>query len=429
MKKVISFCLIIIMSLTFFGCGKDKNSLDVIDFETGTLNIDASKIEEYVHKNGYDNYIFDFDVDKSIYSCEVYLTEDASQNVNIDGEGYESFIASARNFLTKGTEVMATVLNEYDLSGISAGMVLASDEGVVYCVAIDGTVSYVAHVKSNTLTVSDLEKNIAEVANEILNDKLTVTINNPKKVISVFYEGEANGGSKQTQESVQNAFAAIKDYLKEIDLNGYAVSVNSYDGFPYMRDALQSDASSETDIVQTPNIPNGLAAKYLDTSNTNYAIFELVATPEGAENAANDAISEVRNTLEHDRFAIYVVDNALKLLGRCTPNGYEPYEFQESYDPFKTPPYLHPFNYGLYKYFGSIETISFKHEDEITEGGGRMYMFDINVSDEANRDECQKAADSLVHLMNHNIGEDKEVVVTVHIGTSNEIRSETSNND
>lgn len=428
MKKIFLLCLIIIMSLTLFGCkNNDKDPLNVIDFETGTLNIDTSDIEEYIRKNGYENYVFVFDVDKSIYSCEIYLTENESQNVNIDGEGYEGFVAKARTFLSKGTETMADVMNGYGLSGISAGMVLASSEGVVYCVAIDGTISYIAHIKSDALTVNDLKKNIEKIANDILNDKLTVSVYTQQKFISIFYEGEANGGSRQTQESVQNAFVAVKDYLQEMGLQAYSVSINSHDGMPFVRDDAQSDSSAETNDETPVVMPETLSVKYLNTSNTGYDIFEIIASPTTAESMAIDAANELRNKLSHESFSVYVVDDSLTLLGRYTSGNYEPYEFRESYDPFKTPPYLHPFSYGLYKYFNSVETIAFQHEDDIIEGGGRKYTFNIQVNEKSDRTICQQAAEKLVQLMAHNVGYDKQIVITVQLGKSNTVYAQSEN--
>lgn len=444
MKKIISILLVLVVLVSLTGCfNNNGTSIDYIDFENSTLNINTEEIDQYIEDAGYTSYSLTFDVDKSIYQCKVSLSEEESAKIVIDGNGYDSFIASARTFLTNGTDVMSDVLAEYNLTGISCGMFLTSNDDVVYCSVIDGSVNYIAHLDGDTTSIGDVRREIEKIANEILNDKLKISIDNAKRLVSVFYEGKQNGGSEQTQNSVQRAYDAVRAYLDETGLKNYTLKIYSYDGSPATEDQTTSSSTTNTssennnertdgstDASNTNSqenedgetLPNSSAYTCIAKTLTNYYVLEAIATKKTAESVANGIIQTAKKDLQSDCFIFYIVDENQRLLGCGNVSGYEPYVFQNyTSNVLETPSYEIPFQYYIYKYFNNIEFNGWECEFTLLPGGIDSYTFYINAVDIGDKAACKTSAETIVSLMNLTLGEDIEIVVKIYANTENEI--------
>lgn len=270
--------------------------------------------------------------------------------------------------------------------------------------------------KDTTLTIKELEKNIEAIANAVLNDKLSITININEKVINIFYEGNINGGSEQTQESVQKAFDAVKTYLNEIGFSDYFLRICSYETYPVAQDKLNE---KKDDDEQNSEIPT-------QTTNTSYThigefpagpVFELISTAEDATTDAELAIKTLTSELPNENnFFFCVFDESEKFLGEGSKNGYIPYTFNKN----DNSPEI-PFEYYFIKYFSDIKTDGYAFDDGFMVGGVREYKFEINAISYSEKEKCRVAIEKIHELMSLSLGNDVNVKIKVYADTGDEI--------
>lgn len=416
-KRFLAGALAALLLVSLAGCGDTPNSgLDAIDFENGTLNIDNTDIKKYVENNGYNDYRFAFDVEKQIYSCEVYLPD--TKKIEVDGDGYESFISEIRPFLTKGTNVMASTLSEHNVSGISSGMVMATSEGVMLCVAIDGSVSYVAHVKSDVLTTAELSSKIKNIALKYLDGNVSVRVNTDEKTISVSYES-----TNPSKQNVCDAFDAVKEYMNSSGFTDYLLYVSGNNGQPSREDKVVATTDSGVGF----RVPDGAEYELVGTFTNGYPVFKVVSDPESVDKDASEVIKALKEAFTDKTFFFYAVDGNGKFLGEGSKSGYKPYVFSDSYGPYEVPSCTTPFDYYLVELFSEIEYNGTDFQDFGRDSYNKInYIFTIERAEVKDKDACEVAAEKLAHLMELSLGDEVKVTVIVEFKDSKDtVRYET----
>lgn len=416
-KRIIAAALAATCVFSLASCNKKEESpqLELIDFENGVLNIDNSEIENYVKKSGYENITFVFDVDKQIYSCEIALSKEESKKIVIDGEGYESFISKTRQFLINGTKVMKQVMEGYGLSGISAGMLLTSNDDVVYCVAVDGSVTYVAHTRSETASLEDVKEAIAERASLHLSGELSVTINPTESTILVYYE------SSEDQETVENAFSEVKSYLNAIGFGNYELNVGGRDDQPFVFDEPEP-------VEDVPfEVPETLPYNHVGFLNQgSIPVFEIIATEENHESVADLAIVALNKDLDVELCYFYVIDENGRFLGTGSKDEYTPYVYSDNDFGGGRPSYVTPFMYYLSKHFNGIKYLNFEYVSyRKTEHSSKTCEFVIRFDSYEQHKEVEEVLPKLLDDMHAAIGHEGAIfTITAYPGTDYEIKLE-----
>ena len=348
MKKFFSIFLLLAIFCSLVGCSnEDPSAIDLIDFENGQLNIDTQKIENYIRENGYEDYHFSYNVNRSIYQCRVSLSADESAKITIDGDGYEVFLSETRGFLMDGTNVMNSALSENGLSGISCGMFLVSNNGTVYCAALNGSINYVAHIKNEIVTVDEVEEVVKTAVSPFL-ENASVFINNVGKTVVISHTPSIGIFTQEVQANIIKARNATVDCLKNLNLRGYKISIQGE------RDEF--GAEIEDDFEYNPTIdvsvPEELEENLIATSKLGGMFFEIVSSEESCQTDAEEASNRIKQENEDALFICYITDNNGVLLG-CVrdDSSFERYSFHEA----KRESYDTPVDFLCFKYLNDFE--------------------------------------------------------------------------
>lgn len=177
------------------------------------------------------------------------------------------------------------------------------------------------------------------------------------------------------------------------------------------------DVQKENDV----DSPQGLTHECIAKTATNYCVLEATATKETAESIANDLIKRTIKELANERFIFYIIDNESRLLGEGDSEGYSPFVFSETTNGFEESSYDTLFYYFYYKYFTKLNVNGWESEDTLLPGGIPSYIFLLNAEDETQKEALKEAAETVVKLMNVNLGEDVSVTIKIFATTKNEI--------